>query len=91
MRVARWCALTSTLAQSSEVEIAQLHLLFATFDELLARVAQQRPDIVELAALATVLHTFYNGAENCFVAIARQYDQEVPNVARWHRGHYWSR
>lgn len=60
-------------------------MLFATYAGLLARVRHQEPDVIELAALATVLHSFYNGAEGIFLAIARQLDRHVPDEPRWHR------
>jgi len=77
--------LAKPLFQTITVEIAQLDQLFATYGVLLAQVQQRPPDAVELAALATVLHSFYNGAEGVFVAVARQLDQHVPDETRWHR------
>ena len=83
--MASWCRLAKALIQAITVEIAQLDLLFATYADLLAHVQQQAPDVVELAALATVLHSFYNGTESMFLAVARQVDQHVPDAPRWHR------
>jgi hypothetical protein len=40
---------------------------------------------VELAALATVLHSFYNGSEGIFLNIARLLDGHMPDETRWHR------
>jgi hypothetical protein len=41
-----------------------------------------------MTALASVLHSFYNGLENIFLSIARHVDQQVPTGDRWHRaGH----
>jgi len=68
-----------------KVELAQLDLLLATYADLIDRVQQQAPDVVELAALATVLHSYYNGAENVFLAVARHLDVQVPEGTRWHR------
>ena len=56
-----------------------------TYAELLAKVQQLSPDVVELAALATVLHSFYNGTEGIFLAVARRLDQHMPDEPRWHR------
>jgi hypothetical protein len=41
--------------------------------------------MVEIAALASVLHSFYNGLENVFLSIAKGIDQEVPTGLQWHR------
>ncbi|NJK82114.1 MAG: hypothetical protein HC914_20560 [Chloroflexaceae bacterium] len=59
--------------------------LFAVYAELLQRATQQSPDLVEMTALASVLHSFYNGLENSFLSIARHVDQQVPTGDRWHR------
>lgn len=47
-------------------EIAQIDKLFEVYAELLSRVQQRQPDTVEIAAVASVLHSFYNGVENIF-------------------------
>lgn len=77
--------MTNALIQQITVEIAQLDLLFATYADLLTQIEQQPPDVIELAALATVLHSFYNGTEGVFLAVARQLDQHIPSELRWHR------
>lgn len=66
-------------------EMSQLDQLFAVYAELLQRATQQSPDLVEMTALASVLHSFYNGLENIFLSIARHVDQQVPTGDRWHR------
>jgi hypothetical protein len=66
-------------------EISQLDQLFAVYADLIRRATQQTPDLVEITALAAVLHSFYNGLENVFLSIARHYDQQVPTGDRWHR------
>jgi len=66
-------------------EMGQLDQLFAVYADLLQRATQQSPDLVEMTALASVLHSFYNGLENIFLSIARHVDQQVPTGDRWHR------
>lgn len=46
---------------------------------------QGSPSLVELTALASVLHSFYNGLENIFLSIAKGIDKNVPTGAQWHR------
>ncbi|NWG20533.1 MAG: hypothetical protein HXY39_09405 [Chloroflexi bacterium] len=77
--------MAETLIQAIKVELAQLDLLLATYADLIDRVQQQSPDVVELAALATVLHSYYNGAESIFLAVARHLDLQLPEGTRWHR------
>lgn len=66
-------------------EIAEIDRLFAVYADLLARVQQRQPDTVEIAAVATVLHSFYNGLENIFLSIAKSIDRSVPSGAQSHR------
>lgn len=73
------------LAQVIKVDLAQLDLLLATYTSLIDQVQQQSPDVVELAALATVLHSYYNGVESIFLAVARLLDKQLPKGNRWHR------
>lgn len=66
-------------------EITQIDKLLAVYAELLTRVQQRYPDTVEIAAVASVLHSFYNGVENIFLLIAKQIDQNVPTGKQSHR------
>ena len=66
-------------------EIGQIDYLLATYDDLLQRVQQGTPDLVEMTAIASVLHSFYNGLENIFLNIAKGLDSKVPAGNQWHR------
>jgi hypothetical protein len=66
-------------------EIGQIDQLFVAYADLLERVQQRTPDLIEVAAVASVLHSFYNGRENAFLAIAKGLDRQVPDSAQWHR------
>ncbi|MEW6687228.1 MAG: hypothetical protein AB1393_13665, partial [Candidatus Edwardsbacteria bacterium] len=39
----------------------------------------------EITAIASVLHSFYNGVENIFLSIAKGLDENVPKGDQWHR------
>lgn len=66
-------------------EITQIDKLFEVYAELLSRVQQRQPDTVEIAAVASVLHSFYNGVENIFSIVAKHLDQNVPTGTQSHR------
>lgn len=66
-------------------EIGQIDQLLTVYADLVERVQQRPPDLVEITALASVLHSFYNGLENIFLSIAKGLDQQVPTGAQWHR------
>jgi hypothetical protein len=66
-------------------EIEQIDQLMVAYADLWERAQQGVPDLIEMTAMASVLHSFYNGVENIFLSIAKGLDQEVPAGAQWHR------
>ncbi|MDM8551034.1 hypothetical protein QUF72_13185 [Desulfobacterales bacterium HSG2] len=66
-------------------EIGQIDHLFESYAGLLERVEQNPPDLVELTALASVIHSFYTGLEKIFHIIAKRTDGDVPSGSHWHR------
>jgi hypothetical protein len=66
-------------------EIGQIDQLLVVYADLWERAQQGTPDLVEMTAMASVLHSFYNGLENIFLSIAKGLDQEVPTGATGHR------
>jgi hypothetical protein len=68
-----------------QVEIGQIDHLFDTYADLWDRLQKTTPDLVEVTAVASVLHSFYNGLENIFLSIAKGIDAEVPAGSQWHR------
>ena len=68
-----------------EFEIGQVDSLLEDYAELLEQVKQGEPSLIEVTAVASVLHSFYNGMENIFLSIAKEIDGDVPTGAQWHR------
>ncbi len=66
-------------------EVSQIDQLFAVYTDLLDRVQQGTPNTTEIAAAASVLHSFYNGVENIFLSVAKGLDQSVPSGSQSHR------
>jgi len=67
-----------------DLERANIDTLFAAYREVVQKVATRPPDFIELSALATMLHSFYNGIENIFKRIAAEIDHDVPTGATSH-------
>jgi len=77
--------LTDRVISQVAFEIDQIDQLFVMYADLLASVRQTTPDLVEMTAVASVLHSFYNGVENIFLSIAKNLDRNVPTGPQWHR------
>ena len=73
------------LRQQIRSEIEQIDELFEQFAELIASSASTEPDLVQRAALASLLHSFYTGVEAILLTVAKRVDKSVPEGARWHR------
>jgi hypothetical protein len=67
------------------VAFEELEELFATYRPLLEKVEERPPDPIELAALAALLHSFYNGVENLLKRIVIACGERVPVGDLWHR------
>ena len=68
-----------------EVGIRQIDQLFEAYADLFERLQCESPDLVEITAVGSVLHSFYNGLENIFLSIAKEVDLDVPTGGHWHR------
>ena len=73
------------LAAQVNLELEQLDQLLATYRPLLGRCETAAPDEIELAALAAMLHSFYNGVENLLKRIAVETGEGLPAGDLWHR------
>jgi len=77
--------LRDSVRQKLQHEIQQIDQLLESFRPLLNLTSAREPDIVELSALATVLHSFYGGIENIFTTIGKKIDDRVPTGTKWHK------
>ena len=67
------------------LEIQQIDHLLAVYGHLLEKARGETPDLVEMTALASVLHSFYTGIEKIFLYIAEGIDQNIPSGLQSHR------
>lgn len=68
-----------------QFEMGQIDRLFEFYADLLADSKLRVPDLVEMTALGSVLHSFYNGVESIFLVVAKEVDRGAPRGADWHR------
>ena len=77
-------SLEKTVSQI-KFEMGQIDRLFVEYAELLERAQTVKPSLVEITALASVLHSLYNGVENIFLSISKEFDKEEPTGTHWHQ------
>jgi len=77
--------LAKKIIRQLKFEVGQIDHLFEVYAELLERARENTPDMVEITAMASVLHSFYNGLENIFLVIAKGIDKDVPSGGQSHR------
>jgi len=73
------------LCSAVSLELAQLERLLTGFAPLRRKVLSTPPDLIEIVALAGYLHSFYNGIENIFKRIAKDFAQTRLRGDLWHR------
>ncbi len=72
------------LQEEIGLEPSQLRSLLDTFSPLLLKVVAAPPDAIEIAALAGLLHSFYNGVENILKRIVVHSGESLPSGISWH-------
>jgi len=65
-------------------EISEIDREFISYKLLFDLIKLRTPDLVEMTALASVLHSFYNGVENIFILISKKVDKNIPSGLKWH-------
>jgi hypothetical protein len=65
--------------------MSEIDKLLVDVDPLLLLCKEKNPDLIETMAAAAVLHSFYNGLENIFFHIAKEYDKSIPSGNKWHK------
>ena len=65
-------------------EISEIDREFISYKLLFDLIKLRTPDLVEMTALASVLHSFYNGVENIFLLISKKVDKNIPSGLKWH-------
>jgi len=72
------------LSRQIDVESRQLRRLLETHVALLSRCRHCTPTVDERAALAAILHAFYNCVENTFKRVALALDHVIPRGVSSH-------
>lgn len=73
------------LVSEIESELEDLGSELAAVRPLMNKLKATEPDPIEIRAVATTLHAFYNGVEHVFTRIAKRLDGGIPTESNWHR------
>lgn len=65
-------------------EISEIDELLNKSSVLLQKCKIQEPDYIELSAVGSTMHSFYNGLENIFLLIQKNIDKISSSSERWH-------
>ena len=76
--------LTEKLVKGIKFELDEIENLFDLYREELFELNRE-PNLIELTAMASVLHSFYCGIERIFILIAKNIDKNVPYDINWHK------
>ncbi len=67
-----------------EFELEEMRNLLDLYKKELFELDRE-PNLVEITALAGVLHSFYSGIEKIFLIIAKKVDKKIPHDINWHK------
>jgi len=78
--------LDESLIAKIEHEISRIDRLLSDVSPLLnlCRI-KEKPDIIEITAVAQVLHSFYNGIESIIILLFKNINEKLPNDFKWHK------
>lgn len=65
-------------------EISEIDELLSKSSVLFQKCMVQEPDYIELSAVGSTIHSFYNGLENIFLVIQKNIDKKSSSKERWH-------
>ena len=72
------------LKKKIEFEISEIDTLLNHAAVLFQKCRVQEPDFIELSAVGSTLHSFYNGLENIFLLLRKNIDKINAKSERWH-------
>lgn len=72
------------IVKDIKFELEEIEALFELYKEELLELNHE-PNLVELTAFASVLHSFYTGIEKIFLIISKKVDKSTPYDINWHK------
>ena len=75
----------NNVTQKIEYEISQIDNLLGKVFLLRDLVHMRDPDFIELCAIGSILHSYYNGIENIMMLIMKNVDEQEIQGEKWHK------
>ena len=75
---------SNRIKKEIKFELNELESLFSLYKDELINL-EREPNLVELTAMASVLHSFYSGVEKILLVVAKKIDKNVPYDINWHK------
>jgi len=66
-------------------EISRIDKLLNDSSPLINLCKLKEPDYIEKAAMAQIIHSFYNGIESIIILIIKNMNEKLPNDYKWHK------
>lgn len=66
-------------------ELECIHKNFESFTPLFQLIEIRKPDLIETAAVSSLLHSFYTGLEKIMSLTAKIIDRHIPQGNHWHK------
>lgn len=76
--------LPEDIKRQIDYEISEIENELKSYELLIKSSKLKKPDLIEMTALGSVLHSFYNGIERIFLIVSKRIDKYVPQNYNWH-------
>ncbi len=76
--------LLSELYEKIIFDISEIEKELNAYSSLFKTIEYKKPDLIEMTAIASVLHSFYNGIEGVFLLISKNMDKYIPQSNNSH-------
>ncbi len=73
------------LKEEIKIEIDKIEVLLNTYEDLFEKIKTERPNSIEIPALASIVQSFYSGVENILNRIAKKEKIKIDDKSSWHK------
>jgi hypothetical protein len=74
-----------SIKEEVKIEITRIDELLALYKDLFVKVRTEKPNKIEVPALASIVQSFYTGVENILKRIAKKENISIEDKSSWHK------